>query len=411
VSIAVVCSKCAAKLNAPDGAAGKNVKCPKCQTAMFVPIPLPEEPGFEEVDEPAPAKKPAPKSAAKAKVKARAIVDDDEEDEKPRKKRVQAETEDDDEEDRPRKKRRKKQEDDEEGNSRMTRNIIGGVVLLILLGVAGWVFYDKFGKKKDDDTAGNSGGNPPPANRTPPQAGPAPITPGGNPPPPKKSGPNSYTGEGITGGTLGEVEAFAGLGPALWAGTPGQRHLWLSDQVVDWTKTYLVYLKPDQWSKIDQLWPGQKVKIRARIVQQKGAASLINCYAAEIISTSPPPEFVEMTVDEVLKEFRTNNAAIRQKWTGDKAPWIKLTGTFDSLGAKPGGEYSIAPIILRGTEADGKKPNRIIVDMAVHDESVAKALKPGDRVTVRFKGGVWSPDPKDEGQIHLALALMSAPTP
>ena len=57
MSIAVVCSKCSAKLNAPDGAAGKKVKCPKCQAPIVVPDALPSQ--FEVVeDEPAPTKQP-----------------------------------------------------------------------------------------------------------------------------------------------------------------------------------------------------------------------------------------------------------------------------------------------------------------------------------------------------------------
>jgi hypothetical protein len=165
MSIPVVCPECSAKLNAPDSAAGKKVKCPKCQTAMVVPTPLPEEPAFEVVDEP--AKKPA--AAAKPVVKAKVKAEIEDDGEKPRKKRVSAEIEDDE---KPRKKRQDESDEDEEddrprkkkkpaaGNSNMTRNIIGSVVLLVLLGVAGWVFYDKFGKK--DDTANTpSGGNPP----------------------------------------------------------------------------------------------------------------------------------------------------------------------------------------------------------------------------------------------------------
>ena len=59
MSIAVVCPNCSAKLNAPDGAAGKKVKCPKCQTAMLVPEALPADPSLKWWSEPQPAKKPA----------------------------------------------------------------------------------------------------------------------------------------------------------------------------------------------------------------------------------------------------------------------------------------------------------------------------------------------------------------
>ena len=77
MSIAVVCSHCSAKLNAPDSAAGKKVKCPKCQSVITVPEAL--APEFEVVeDEPQAPKKP------KAVVKAAVELDDD--DEPPRKK-------------------------------------------------------------------------------------------------------------------------------------------------------------------------------------------------------------------------------------------------------------------------------------------------------------------------------------
>jgi DNA-directed RNA polymerase subunit RPC12/RpoP len=143
MSIPVVCTKCSAKLNAPDSAAGKRVKCPKCQTAMLVPEAIPEAPEFEVVDDAPPAKKPP------AKVKAVVEVDDDE----PRPKRRPRDDDDDDDDDRPRKKKRKAAAGE---NSMMTRNIIGGVVLVVLLGVVGYVYYDRFAGKKDGDPASSS---------------------------------------------------------------------------------------------------------------------------------------------------------------------------------------------------------------------------------------------------------------
>ena len=141
MSILVVCSSCSARLNAPDSAAGKKVKCPKCQAALVVPTPLPAEPAFEVVEE------EPEKPAVRPKVKTDVFVEDDE-DEAPRKKRrVEIDDdEDDDDDDRPRKKKRK---EPAAGNAMMVRNIVGGVVLLVLLGVAGWVFYDKLGKKEE----------------------------------------------------------------------------------------------------------------------------------------------------------------------------------------------------------------------------------------------------------------------
>jgi phage FluMu protein Com len=61
--ISVLCPSCNSKLNAPDAAAGKRVKCPKCQVLMELPAP---EPDFEIVDdEPPVMAKPKPKSPSK----------------------------------------------------------------------------------------------------------------------------------------------------------------------------------------------------------------------------------------------------------------------------------------------------------------------------------------------------------
>jgi hypothetical protein len=170
--IAVVCAKCSAKLNAPDSAAGKRVKCPKCQNAMLVPEALPAEPEFEVVEEePKPAKKPAVKPRVQA-----AVEIDDEEDEAPRKKRRPAD-DDVEDDDRPKKKKKRKREDDEdeEGSVSMTRNIVMGVVLVILLGVVAFVFYDRF-KKKDEPGSSNSNSN---SNKDDTAKGNIPIIPGG----------------------------------------------------------------------------------------------------------------------------------------------------------------------------------------------------------------------------------------
>jgi hypothetical protein len=118
--IQIVCPKCSAKLNAPDTAVGKRVKCPKqgCGTAILVPEP--PEPQFEVVDD-KPTPKPAQKKAVKAvieddplpKKKSRKTFDDDEEDEKPRSKR-RRDDDDDEEDEKPRSKRRRDDDDDED---------------------------------------------------------------------------------------------------------------------------------------------------------------------------------------------------------------------------------------------------------------------------------------------------------
>ncbi len=63
--IKVTCQKCAGVLNAPDSAAGKKGKCPKCGNLMDIPAGVPgSKPGSPTPI--APAVKPAPKPAAEA---------------------------------------------------------------------------------------------------------------------------------------------------------------------------------------------------------------------------------------------------------------------------------------------------------------------------------------------------------
>lgn len=138
--IPVVCSGCSARLNAPDAAAGKAVKCPKCQKTVSVPA---ASPGFEVVeDEPAPVppKKAAPVDDAPRRKTARPTRRDPDEDERPAAKRPARDNRDDD--DRPRKKtRRAVEEDDDEddrprGRKRQSE-ARGGAGLLIAVAVAG----------------------------------------------------------------------------------------------------------------------------------------------------------------------------------------------------------------------------------------------------------------------------------
>lgn len=42
--IAVVCPSCSTRMNAPDTAAGRRTKCPKCGSAIVVPGPVPKAP-------------------------------------------------------------------------------------------------------------------------------------------------------------------------------------------------------------------------------------------------------------------------------------------------------------------------------------------------------------------------------
>ncbi len=164
--IVVVCPGCGAKLNAPDAAAGKRVKCPKpdCGTAVPVPAVLPE---------PAPPPPPpVPKSAALD------LDDEDEAPKKPTKKPARAVDEDDeDEDDRPRKKAKKRSydeddEDDEDDDRPKKKKKKGGMspaligvlalVGLLVLGGVGYGVYALAFKKKDD-TAGPGGSTTPAA--------------------------------------------------------------------------------------------------------------------------------------------------------------------------------------------------------------------------------------------------------
>jgi hypothetical protein len=151
--IAVTCPGCSTRMQVPDTVAGKMIKCPKCQGIVAVPAPAP---AVSETDA----------DERRSKARAKTIVEDDE---KPRKKAKVAF--EDDEDDRPTKKKKKKRsEDDEgnegnEGNSRLVRNIIGAVLLVIMVGLAGYVFYDKFGRKetekdKDEGTASTTPSTP-----------------------------------------------------------------------------------------------------------------------------------------------------------------------------------------------------------------------------------------------------------
>lgn len=231
--IPVACPGCAVRLNAPDAAAGKRVKCPKCQTPISVPAPEPD-PQFEVVDEePAPKPKPTPKPTAKAKAvaqvddeedelkpkktAAKAVVEpeEDEDEPKPKKKAKAVAKDEEDEDEKPRKKKRRDEDDDDEddrprkkkkkggaGGTSLARNVIGGVLLVILVCVAGFVFYDKLGKK-DDDTASKTPANEDGPRSMGPMPGPKPTDggpkdPGGQPP----SAPKEKLSAAQTGGAV-----------------------------------------------------------------------------------------------------------------------------------------------------------------------------------------------------------------
>lgn len=143
--IAVACS-CGVKLKAPDAAAGKRVKCPKCGNPVSVPVPAPAD-DFEMVDDDPP---PAPAPARK-KPK---LVDDDDPPPTTKKMPTAAKTQpmprpkpkpvvvdepvdDDDEEDeKPKKKKGKKKKEEPKSKLPLILGIGGGVVgLLVIVGI------------------------------------------------------------------------------------------------------------------------------------------------------------------------------------------------------------------------------------------------------------------------------------
>jgi hypothetical protein len=179
VPIPLTCPGCSARISAPDTAAGKAVKCPKCQTTIKVPAPAAS--AFEVVeDKPAPRKPPAPAKSAPAPAQAPFDLDDDE-DERPRKKKPVAEDDDerprkkraaaeDDEDERPRKKRAAAEDDEDEDRPRKSGSKRGqkaGVPPALLFGglAAGLFFFCAisfavywFAIREKSDSAGGGGG-------------------------------------------------------------------------------------------------------------------------------------------------------------------------------------------------------------------------------------------------------------
>lgn len=146
--IIVPCPNCAARLSAPDSAAGKVVRCPRpgCGGVAELPAFLPAE--EVAVVDAVPAKpRPAP-------VPARAEVEDDDDtvDDRPRPRRRRR---GDDEFDRPRRRRRSGA-----NPAAVTALVLGGLVLVAAVGVGVYVLVNRQG-----DTAagkgggGNAGGN------------------------------------------------------------------------------------------------------------------------------------------------------------------------------------------------------------------------------------------------------------
>src|SRR6266545_5416443 len=113
--IVVTCPGCPTKLSAPDNAAGKQIRCPKCGAVAPVPdlIPAEEVPVVEATVAP-PKPKPKPVQA-----------EADDEDEPPRKK-AKRNDDDDNEADPPRKKKKRRYDDDDDYDHDHRRRRKGG---------------------------------------------------------------------------------------------------------------------------------------------------------------------------------------------------------------------------------------------------------------------------------------------
>jgi hypothetical protein len=172
--ITVVGPGCSAKLNAPDIAAGKKVKCPRAGCGEHILVPDPKSSGFEVVEE-KPRPKTSPRKAVMAEVEDDMPVrkkrrdddedEEDEEDERPKSKRGRIEVEEDedekpksrrrdDEDDSPRKKKKKKQK-----SSGMSPRLLAGIFVgfLVIFGGVGYGIYALAFKKSDVAGSGGSG--------------------------------------------------------------------------------------------------------------------------------------------------------------------------------------------------------------------------------------------------------------
>jgi phage FluMu protein Com len=124
MTIAVRCTGCQSKLNAPPAAAGKSMKCPKCQAVLRVPAAEPEgfevvKDDFEVVDEPPPIPKPPMASAPKQRPTLKRDHDEEDEDD-----------------DRPRKSGKKRKRQREEQSAGASGNMITGILMMV--GAVAW---------------------------------------------------------------------------------------------------------------------------------------------------------------------------------------------------------------------------------------------------------------------------------
>lgn len=156
--IAVQCPECNARLNAPDTAAGKKVKCPKCSTALVIPANDEEEPPVRRKSRP-----------------------DDSDEEVRSKKPRDPDDEEEEEEERPKRKKKgkgKRGKPASSGGSRAPLLIGVGLAVLLLVGGGGYLIYRAVSNEKPAKGTETAGGTSTPA------GGSNPGGPAGQPPHP-----------------------------------------------------------------------------------------------------------------------------------------------------------------------------------------------------------------------------------
>jgi hypothetical protein len=171
--ISVLCPSCSAKINAPDAAAGKKVKCPRPGCGAIIAVPQAISPDFEVLEDQPPAK-PTPKKVVTVivedvptpKKRIKQDIEVEEEEERPKSKRRR--DDDDQDEDRPRRSRGREEDEDEDDRPRRKKpKKSAGIPPLAIAGIAVGVFFFLGGiglgiyalaskNTKTDDSAANS---------------------------------------------------------------------------------------------------------------------------------------------------------------------------------------------------------------------------------------------------------------